>query len=424
MNNKNKGFTLTELLAVLVILVVIGLLAIVTVKDVLNKTNDVIDKDTEKQIINAAEKWAIENSDKFDDTEAIKMQVGLDVAFVLDFSGSMGFTSNYVSSNGKRISRYQAMIEALDSSLMVLNPENSINRVAIISYGKNVNTILPLDIYTTKSEKFIKWTPKINSSGDFGIISFPSLYNSHGTRITKSITMSNQVTYTQGGIYGGANVLLNSSDISKRIPVLILFTDGEPTAYYYSDRFSATCSTCNGSWNLNAATAMVRAGVKSKNNVQSYYNNNQMLFYTIGLGITEGSPGELVLNPTKENIEKYTYNSNRRNLANYLKTHDGSDAYSYATKSFVGSFNAEELKKVFSIISTEVIEATKVTQMCVTVEDLYKEGYLAKKDFKLNDGTMASEYVLINMNEATNQFVYSLAKTDEQKNACKELLKK
>jgi len=421
MKNKrsNLGFTLIELLCVLVIPALLVTLVGRSFVKIINDAETELSESQEKSILNAAEKWATENSGEFDDIEGSSLQIGADIVFVLDFSGSMGFSSNFISTPTGKISRYQAMIEALDSSVPILMPEDSDNKISIVSYGETVKTILPLDKYKMEGSQFVKWT-KTNSGDDFGIISFPNLYNSSGKKITQTYKMQNGVTYTQGGILGATQILLSNSNVVNRIPVIVLFTDGEPTAYYPGNKFVSRCQSCGGSWNLAAARYMIEAGVYAKSSIKSYYQS-QLFFYTVGLGIGVGSPGELVLNPTKENIELSTSDSKRRELANYLKQHNGSSAYNYADKSFINVLDAEQLKDIFQNISNEVIEATKVTQLCVTVDELKKGGYLSK-DAKINDTLGETIYVLMSENAATNQYVFSVAKTDEQKKQCKALI--
>lgn len=59
--------------------------------------------------------------------------------------------------------------------------------------------------------------------------------------------------------------------------------------------------------------------------------------------------------------------------------------------------------------------------MCITIDDLKKEGYLSK-DSKINDELAKNTYVIISENAATNQYVFSIAKTEEQKQQCQSLL--
>ena len=137
-----KGFTLVELLAVLVILALLALLAGSAIMGSINKAEEQVTKAQEKSILNAAEKWSIDNSEKFDDIEGNTIQVGLDVVFVLDMSGSMTKT-DIVSSTGSSISRNQAMVEATNSAMNELMTLNNNTRMGITLYGSSGIIFLP-----------------------------------------------------------------------------------------------------------------------------------------------------------------------------------------------------------------------------------------------------------------------------------------
>lgn len=419
-----KGFSLVELLAVLVILALLALLAGGTVMRTIKKAESQVTKAQERAILNAAEKWSVDNSDKFDDIEGSKIQIGLDVVFILDVSGSMEFDYNkiYASDGSTKITRTEAAINAIDSAINTLMSNNKDNRIAIVTYGKIVSTFLPLNSYETSSSTYVKYTR--NTSGQYGKISTTGLKTSSGSSYSNSYQMQNNVTYTQGGIIGGSKVLKSSANRVNRIPVVILLSDGSPTAYLKGS-YNSTCnvsSTCGGSENSDAGYYMIKSALAEKNELQTVYGS-QAYFYTIGLGISEDSFGEMVLNPTSENITLGTKKSgNYQTLAKKLKNENGVDAYSYADRAFVGNMDATILKDIFSSITEEVIEATKVTQVCVTVKDLHDGGYLSKEDIDMADGEASSTYVLMNFNEATNQYNFALAKTEQQENDCKKLL--
>ncbi len=78
-----------------------------------------------------------------------------------------------------------------------------------------------------------------------------------------------------------------------------------------------------------------------------------------------------------------------------------------------------DLSKVFNTIVTEVADSTKITEVCVSIEDLYKEGYLKRKDADFSTDEEV-KYVIIGYNEAVNQYAFSLAKTDKQKKTCQQ----
>lgn len=404
----SKGFTLIEVLGILIILALLILLISKPVMNMINNSRNEISASQEKSILNAAEKWSVDNSDKFDDIEGKAIQIGLDIVFVLDVSGSM--TSQAGSTN-----RYRAMVDATNSAFEVL--EGDLNRQSIVTYSSSPTVFLPLANYTSDNNKYLE-------SGS-SLISTSSTLKQNGSIISKKSIRITGTTYTQAGIRDGSGILIGSdlSEKTQRIPVLILLTDGDPTSYTTNENHSGNCTYCSGSGHATAGYYTILAANYFKPKIESHYKIKNMFFYTVGLGIKENTFAELVLNPTEEKISKgLTSSGNRKTLANTLKNNGNIKNYSYADKAYINTINAEDLKNAFSEIANEVIEATKVTQVCVTVKDLYDSGYLSTKDINLASDKAASQYILMSYNEAINQYGYSLAKTDEQINACKKLL--
>ena len=406
---KQKGFTLVELLAVLVILALIAVVISGLVNNTIDQAKITITKAQEESILKAAEKWSVDNSMEFDDVEGSKIQIALDVVFILDISGSMGYRENRVlASDGTKISRYEAMIEATNEALKVLIPSNSENRIAIAAYGNSTTTWLPLNNYYSTGTDYITWTRYSTTGDDWGTVKFPTLYKKGGSKVTNSYKISDNGTNTQNGIVNGSKILLNtsSSEASQRIPVVILLTDGLPIS-----SSSSLCGICTSA--SKSATGLsnhyyyaLMAGYEYRNKIQAHYNNghggeNTVFFYTIGFGI-DNTNARKILDP-----------------GSYSQT----KAYNYVTSAHLdGQMNTTELRNLFSNISTEVVEATKITQVCVTVKDLYDKGYLSKKDINMADGEAASTYVIMNYNEATNQYNFDLAKTAKQESDCEKLL--
>ena len=111
--DREKGFTLVELMCVLVILALLALLVGKAITGSINQAKDDLDESKKKAILNAAEKWSIDNSDKFDDFETKKIKVGLDVVFIVDMSGSMKGKMN--DGNAKTAATVNSINIALDT---------------------------------------------------------------------------------------------------------------------------------------------------------------------------------------------------------------------------------------------------------------------------------------------------------------------
>lgn len=424
-----KGFSLIELLCVMVVLALLMLLVSGTFNNVINKTKETISEAQEQSILNAAEKWSVDNSEKFDDIEGNKIQIGLDIVFVLDMSGSM--TAVDILSEGKYISRNKAMIEAVNSAMQVLDSE--MNRMSIVLFGNTSVEYLSLANYSTTNGKYVYYTgrsgalsePTTNINVVTEYINVSSGLRKNGSSYSKSAQKLSGCTYTQSGLAKAASILLSTSDSSNRIPVVILLSDGAPSygTTRYTNVGSTNVGSCKTEGDAESSYYTIKSAKYYKEQIQAHYNGNDVYFYTIGFGLQEGSYEEVVLNPTNELVTKLKSNTNRiaRELSGYLQKDSGS-GFSYADKAYLGKFSASELADLFINISTEVVEATKVTQVCVTVQDLYDSGYLSTKDIDLASGEAASTYVIMNFNEATNQYSFALAKTDQQKKDCQALL--
>lgn len=418
MKKNKKGFTLVELLAVLVILALLIILISRPIIKMLGKTKDEISASQEKSILNAAEKWSVDNSDKFDDIEGNVIQVSADVVFILDISTSMG--SKFPNKSGNQDCRYYGMVDATNTAMDILSVgENRISVVLFSSGSPGFYEFLPLDKYSSIDKQFIKINnPGVTACGTYNnannYIATSSTLQKSGTAFPTKTQPLTGSTNTQGGIIQGTGKLIPIAG-ETRIPVVVLLTDGEPNASYSTTGVYANCSS--SSYGLRKALGgnqyfclAALSAYTQKEALKGKYSSD-VFFYTIGLGLNTNQTKNL-LDP--EACLGYSTSSAE---CQALK------ANNYVTKAFVDStISAEELKDIFSNISNDVIEATKVTQVCVTVQDLYDGGYLSSKDIKLANDEAASQYVLMSFNEALNQYGFALAKTEAQINACKDLL--
>lgn len=445
-----KGFSLVELLAVLVILALLAILAGGTVMNIIKKAEDGVTEAQEKAILNAAEKWSVDNSDKFDDVEGTSIQVGLDIVFVVDVSGSMNYKlecedgdrdcEEYYSAESEYAkSRYYAAVDAINGALDVLG-QNPKSRIAFVFYS------------TGAGDGSYGYVTALNSAGSIGKLQANFGRSNGSINIGGATVAVSGGTYTQGGFVKGANILVNANNKNNQIPVLIMLTDGEPTYGYGHDisgssggrpgggGSSSTINTTpayaenpttynnknlgSGSafsnslgWHLVNNASMARDEIKNAYGVEPF-------IYTIALGLEEDY-NQFVLDPSKEKYDNMKNGSTAgKSLYNALNSKmyvDGSyqTKYDYVTESFYGKMDASDLNRYFRNIANQVTEATVVTQVCVSVQELFDSGYLSKTDVKLSGGLNANEeYVIMSFNEATNQYVYSFAREDEQKAIC------
>lgn len=74
---KNKGFTLVELLAVLVILAIIAMIVTPIVSGVIQDSGEKVYKEQVKTIIRSAQKWALANSNSLSTTDGAVYNLSL-----------------------------------------------------------------------------------------------------------------------------------------------------------------------------------------------------------------------------------------------------------------------------------------------------------------------------------------------------------
>lgn len=81
---KNKGFTLVELLAVIIVLSIIGLIAIPTVTSIINNSKENAKKVQIEEIIRSAKSWAANNISQLseDNTYYLRVQTLIDEGYI------------------------------------------------------------------------------------------------------------------------------------------------------------------------------------------------------------------------------------------------------------------------------------------------------------------------------------------------------
>ncbi len=479
MRKKDVGFTLVELLCVLVILALLALIVGRMVTKSLSSAKSDLDDSKRKSILNAAEKWSINNSNKFDDIETKKISVGLDVVFLVDVSGSMMTETGWKS---------QGTIDSINIALETLRT-NEKNRVGFVFFsGLDVgggNGVLPL-----RSAEF-SIRGKSDKLEPIDKVSNLSLSGTTIGFLNKTVNFAGG-TYTMLGLQYATKLLLQEDGVEKkgRIPVVILVTDGEPstgvadrivntsnylqitdadqghgsTTWCLSSKvwpvfqdyieYSYVSKRCPNVTNYQASEAtsrsvtmvwnVIQTSVIAKQQLSNAYGGASMYFYTIGIGLTSDF-GKFMLEPNEmrlknlansrkntgvdsmnKNTEKYWdtlwHVDISEELYNFINPSDGSPkktGYNYVTKAFLDSDSLDDLKANFEEIATEISEATKVSEVCVKVKDLQKDGYLSEK-IELTEEWLDDNYVIMSYNEPTNQFSYAIAETDSQIQTCKD----
>lgn len=259
-----------------------------------------------------------------------------------------------------------ATVNALNAATDKLLDGNSNNRIAVVPFSGSVsdNNIIPLNNYSKNSGQNF-FTHRINT------------YYNHSsgftfTPLNQNVSLSGS-TDPQEGILQAEQILTNASmpsDGIKRIPVIILLTDGEPT--------TSTEEYTGSSWSSLDASRVtaedyyytICSAAYTKDQVGAYYKGQQndesveAKFYTIGLGLTSGSNASIMLDPSTRNTTAMNNQGDRWNWTlsgtiNYNSAENmGFSSYEYADDSFVGQMTSEELEDVFNNIISSITSIT------------------------------------------------------------------
>lgn len=274
--------------------------------------------------------------------------VPMDVVFVVDFSGSM-------QGNNAR-----DLVDALNESVESLMQANDQNRIAVVSYAENAQTILSLDHYSKRG------------NNDFFSL------NQNGTQVTVNATRSNgdtisgrQYNVTGGtnihmGVDTGMDILANESQTTatvggkevSRVPALILLSDGAPTysgadtswdgwwqsyvSWWDPSGTAGTGYAADSDWYDQGDAAYEKFAMKTimnasynKQRVNEHYGvsgtDYAMQVYTVGVGVdslgsnTDRNTARLTLNPANYlNANNTISNAVRNQWNRYLNNQSAS----------------------------------------------------------------------------------------------------
>ena len=303
-------------------------------------------------------------------TSTTKISNPLDVVFVLDVSGSM-----------KNNSKYENMVDAVNSAISTIMNKNADSRVGIVTFSGDSTNLLELGSYTpNEKDKYLK-------ASNNKISTNVSNYNKKSVNVTGG-------TYTQSGIKAGADLLTNASTTYTttingkettltRTPVLILLSDGLPT--YYTNSYEGQLGRRKGDGsdtNLEESYYTIRTADYYKKQITNHYyagTSNESKFYTIGFDL-EGTLAETILNPTEANVNKcdaegndrYDFGYEIRNVRGKLydriiKDGKSAGAYSYADGSYTGKMSTADLENIFNQIINQTSTSTETRS--ITVEE-------------------------------------------------------
>lgn len=226
-----------------------------------------------------------------------KTQVPVDVVFVIDNSNSMD-----ASVDGSNQSRLGATVDAVNASIKKVMESNENSRVAVVIYGLDAETLLPLGHYSPmQGENYVKveFTPEKKGYQS-------TTFTASGNR---SVTMGykDRGTNTHMGVAMGMDILANANPTSMlpdgsivpHVPALILLSDGASTAAGDGNWWNPFEGTRRGDGVETAtsyAFAVAMNAMYMKQQVNKHYgvepdSNYATKIYTIGMGIEQLKSG-------------------------------------------------------------------------------------------------------------------------------------
>lgn len=210
----------------------------------------------------------------------------MDVVLILDTSTSMDDLNNGVT-------RLQRVIEAANQLIDdLLELKNA--RICVVTYNRDSEVVLPLAAYNNGLDLVVT-NYMNNGRPGAGVV---TAYDASGAKLgsDNGYTMG---TNLQSGIDKGFNVLANATNVSGRIPVAIVLTDGQANraseeGFYELSSHSDTDGTGVSDARLYLSTLLNAAYNKTK--VEAHYGATQKV-YSVSVDLDSDSTGHALMNP-------------------------------------------------------------------------------------------------------------------------------
>ena len=342
-----------------------------------------------------------------------------DTVLVLDISGSMG-PDTWGSNNNDAVSDLVLAANAAITELLALNNNN---RIGVVLYSaeyaagndEHYYTLLPIDRYSATGTVTYNNGTRFDTSDDITVGEFletndNNSHNGNEISIAPGVKDSNGDvdettidvvggTFIQGGLKAAADLFKGRADANdtvikgdgfqggaQRKPVMVLMSDGAPT--YASTNYTNPVDTNLGSGqNTNESYAFLTqlTAAYLKNEITSYYNDSEALFYTLGMGVGNSAIAESVLNPKNStpNINGYwaDYLGASANatveITNNVSVVKNSNVtnMAYVDQYFEADTGAE-LFNAFDAIVKEIIIQSLYRPTLVEENNAHMEGYI------------------------------------------------
>lgn len=356
-----------------------------------------------------------------------------DTMLVLDASTSMG-TGDASSSS------VDDMVSGANEAIKRLLSLNNYNRVGVVVYNGTASVLLPLDRYEAATAggdilRFERTTTGGNggSGGNGGWPNFggsssssenriyiaSGVKDSDGTAVATNYVAQGQGTYTQGGIYTAAQQLLNADTViedgkiqggTKRIPIMVLMSDGEPTSRTETGS-NSTINQYNNATNANRNSGSVRedditafstmlTAAWAEAEVTAHYGMDTR-FYTLGYALSSNHQYALnvldAMNPNNTSADKFISYANQYLAADQNETvaiRNGnqtvfrvtrlSDPSRVTTLDYVDRFwqasQANQLQLAFDSIVDEIVIQSRYYGTLVTSKNYAQDGFVSFTD--------------------------------------------
>ena len=352
-----------------------------------------------------------------------KSAVPVDVVFVIDNSNSMDDPIEDLEWwEGQAPSRLESTVDAVNASIATIMESHPDSRVAVVLYGSNAHTLMPLGHYSAStsgqhSGDYIWYSSNSDWSGNTDT-TFGSVANNQNLKMESG----ERGTNIHSGVDAGMDILKGATDIgegaSKHVPALILLSDGAATYAGSGNWWDPSGSQGIGSEasvTFSLETAM--HAQYQKQLVNNHYGveadaDTACQIYTIGMGIEQLSGSQrniarLALNPgtyiTENNDEanamENAWNSYLRgqdptmrypsssdywgtNYSNYTFRHPSSGDISTIAYNdgYYSAEKAEDVTNVFDDITSEIVSASAQAPTQIEGGDPFNSGYLTYTD--------------------------------------------
>lgn len=353
-----------------------------------------------------------------------KSSVPVDVVFVIDNSNSMDDPiEDREWWEGQAPSRLESTVDAVNASIATIMESHPDSRVAVVLYGSNARTLMPLGHYSASTSgqhrgDYLWYSSESDWQGNTDT-TFGSVASNSNLEMTYDVRGTN----IHSGVDAGMDILKNAADIgegaSKHVPALVLLSDGAATYAGSGNWWDPSGSQGIGSEpsvTFSMETAM--HAQYQKQLVNNHYGvdadaDTSCKIYTIGMGIEQLSGSErniarLALNPgtyiTENNNEanamETAWNSYLRGqnptmqypagtdfwgnpeYSNYTFRHPNSGDISTIAYNdgYYSAENAEDVTNVFDDITSEIVSASAQAPTQIEGGDPLHSGYLTYTD--------------------------------------------